>query len=107
MITEKEVSKAIEECLQEPITPSKREILADLIIIDDYLFGTPTYNQEYSHADKVERVVDIGGDSEFLQAVNGKDAERVWMVIEELMDATRALHPRMYDSIIRQIEEIH
>lgn len=106
MITEKEVAEAIEECLQEPTTPAKREILADLIIIDDYLFGTPNYNQGYSHADKVERVVDIGGDSEFLQAVNGKDAEKVWMVIEELMEATKALHPRMYDSIIRQIEEI-
>lgn len=107
MITEKEVVEAIEECLQEPITPTKREILADLIIIDDYLFGTPTYNQGYSHAEPVERVVDIGGDSEFLQAVNGKNLKKVWLIIEELMDATRALHPRMYDSIIRQIEEIH
>ena len=106
MITEKEVGEAIEECLQEPITPAKRGILADLIIIDDYLFGTSSYDQGYSHAESVERVVDIGGDSEFLQAVNGKDAEKVWMVIEELMAATKALHPRMYDSIIRQIEEI-
>ena len=107
MITEKEVAEAIEECLQEPITPAKREILADLIIIDDYLFGTPNQSQGYSHAEPVERVVDIGGDSEFLQAVKGKDAKKVWLIIEELMDATRALHPRMYDSIIRQIEEIH
>ena len=106
MITEKEVAEAIEECLQEPITPTKREILADLIIIDDYLFGTPNCNQEYSHAEQVERVVDIGGDSEFLQAVNGKNLKKVWLIIEELMDATRALHPSMYDSIIRQIEEI-
>ena len=107
MITEKDIDNAIEECMQEPITGNKRGALADLIIIKDYLFGAPIYDEGYSHAEPVERVVDIGGDSEFLQAVNGKDAEKVWIVIEELVDATKALHPRMYDGLIRRLKEIH
>ena len=46
MITEKEVAQAIEECMREPVTGNKRAVLADLIIIQDYLFGEPTLAQE-------------------------------------------------------------
>ena len=46
MITEKEIEQAIEECLREPVTGNKRAVLADLIIIQDYLFGEPTRAQE-------------------------------------------------------------
>ena len=45
MITEKEVEQAIEECMREPVTGNKRAVLADLIIIQDYLFGAPMQAQ--------------------------------------------------------------
>lgn len=50
MITEKEVTQAIEQCMQEPVTGNKRAVLADLIIIQDYLFGEPTRAQISIHA---------------------------------------------------------
>ena len=106
MITERELQEAIKECMQEPVTGTKRGTLADLIIIQDYLFGTPIYDEMYSYANKVERVVEIGGDTEFLQAINGKDAEKVWKVIDELVSATKVLQPRMYDGLIRRLEDI-
>ena len=43
---EKEVEQAIQECMRDPITGNKRAVLADLIIIQDYLFGEPTRAQE-------------------------------------------------------------
>lgn len=43
MITEKEIEQAIKECLREPVTGNKRAVLADLIIIQDYLFGISTH----------------------------------------------------------------
>ena len=46
MITEKEIEQAIEQCMQEPVTGNKRAVLADLIIIQDYLFGAPTQERE-------------------------------------------------------------
>ena len=46
MITEKEIEQAIKECLREPVTGNKRAVLADLIIIQDYLFGEPMQAQE-------------------------------------------------------------
>ena len=45
MITEKEVAQAIEECMREPVTGNKRAVLADLIIIQDYLFVEPMQAQ--------------------------------------------------------------
>ena len=118
MITEKEVAQAIEECMQEPITGNKRSDLADLIIIQDYLFGEPTREQEvpqmpipmqsYSAPpmEQVEIYVETNGDSEFLKAVDGRKAERVWKLIDELVEAVKILHPRMYSTFIDKVQDL-
>ena len=105
MITEKELDQYIEHCLQEPVTSNKRNILADLIIIKDYLFGEPIQSS-YSYANKVENIIYINGDTEFLATVNGKDAEKVMAIMDELMEATKTLHPRMYDRVIEKISDL-
>lgn len=54
-----------------------------------------------------ERVpLEVPENSEFLQAVNGKDSERVWAVMDDLMDTIRVTEPRAYDSVMRKIREI-
>lgn len=105
MITEKELRKAIEECQEEPITGTKRSTLADLFIIYDHLFGKPDLSG-YSYDNKIEKTIYIDGDTEFLQIVNGKDTEKVLSIMDELMEATKTLHPRMYDSVLTKIENI-
>ena len=118
MITEKEVAQAIEQCMQEPATGNKRAVLADLIIIQDYLFGEPTRVQEvpqmpmpkqsYSAPpmEQVEIYVETNGDSEFLNAVNGRKAERVWKLMDELVEAVKILHPRMYTTFIDKVQDL-
>ena len=117
MITEKEVAQAIEECMREPVTGNKRAVLADLIIIQDYLFGEPTRAQEvpqpmpmqsYSAPpmEQVEIYVETNGDSEFLKVVNGRKAERVWPLINELVEAVKILHPRMYPTFIDKVLDL-
>lgn len=119
MITEKEVAQAIEQCMQEPVTGNKRAVLADLIIIQDYLFGEPTRAQEvpqpmpmpmqsYSAPpmEQVEIYVETNGDSEFLKVVNGRKAERVWPLINELVEAVKILHPRMYTTFIDKVQDL-
>lgn len=105
MITERELLRAIDECQQEPITSTKRGTLADLYIIYDHLFGEPIQSG-YSYDNKIENTININGDTEFLTTVNGKDAEKVMAVLDELMDATKTLHPRMYDRVIEKISDI-
>lgn len=117
MITEKEVEQAIKECLREPVTGNKRAVLADLIIIQDYLFGEPTRAQEaqqpmpmqsYSAppVEQVENYIQTNGDSEFLKAVDGRKADKVWKLMDELVDAVKILHPRMYMTFIDKVQDL-
>lgn len=106
MITEKELLDAIDECEREPITASKVGKLADLYTIYDHLYGYHPHHQ-YSQSTKVENPkIQIKSDTEFLAAVNGKEAEKVLFILDELMEATKALHPRMYDQILEKISDI-
>ena len=117
MITEKEVAQAIEECMREPVTGNKRAVLADLIIIQDYLFGEPTPAQESTQpmqmqsysappVEQVETYIETTGDSEFLKAVDGKKAGKVWKLIDELVEAVKILHPRMYTTFIDKVQDL-
>lgn len=116
MITEKEVQRAIEECLQEPVTSNKRGALADLIIIQDYLFGEPPTEREQMQMpvqsfdmppkEPVEKVVEAYGDSEFLTAVNGKNADKAWRLVDELVEAVKILHPRMYNAFVEKVRDL-
>ena len=117
MITEKEVEQAIEECMREPVTGNKRAVLADLIIIQDYLFGEPMQAQEapqpmpmQSYSDppveQVENYIQTNGDSEFLKAVDGRKAGNVWKLMDELVEAVKILHPRMYTTFIDKVQDL-
>lgn len=117
MITEKEIAQAIEECMREPVTGNKRAVLADLIIIQDYLFGEPMQERETPHqmpmqsyssppAEQVETYIETTGDSEFLKAVDGRKADKVWKLIDELVEAVKILHPRMYTTFIDKVQDI-
>ena len=117
MITEKEIAQAIEECMREPVTGNKRAVLADLIIIQDYLFGKPVQAQEapqptsmqsYSALpmEQVETYIETTGDSEFLKAVDGKKADKVWKLMDELVEAVKILHPRMYTTFIDKVQDL-
>ena len=117
MITEKEIEQAIKECLREPVTGNKRAVLADLIIIQDYLFGETTQAQEapqphpmqsYSAPpmEQVEKYIETNGDSEFLKAVDGRKADKVWRLMDELVEAVKILHPRMYTTFIDKVQDL-
>lgn len=44
------------------------------------------------------------GESEFLKAIHGKNTETVIAVMDELMDAVKTLHPKMYDAVMDKIK---
>ena len=117
MITEKEVAQAIKGCLREPVTGNKRAVLADLIIIQDYLFGEPMQDREaqqqipiqsYSAPpmEQVENYIQTSGDSEFLKAVDGRKSDKVGKLIDELVEAVKILHPRMYTTFIDKVHDL-
>ena len=92
--------------MRDPITGNKRAVLADLIIIQEYLFGQPNYSVGYSYSNKAENAIYTKGGTEFLEIENGKNPEQVWSIIDELMETIKTLHPRMYDRILDKISDL-
>ena len=41
--------------------------------------------------------------SEFFQAISGRKSADIWAVMGELMDALQAINPRLYNSVLRKI----
>lgn len=113
MITEREVRQAIDECLREPVTGQKRAVLADLIIINGYLFGQHPQEGEpenmvsrSAHQEQTEDIIYTDGGSEFLDAADGRKAPRFWKLMDEFVEAVKILHPRMYSTFIDKIQDL-
>lgn len=113
MITEKDLQEAIAEC-QGQRNPNAATCikLAAFLIIQRELYGEQTQTEpirsSYSFSNVPESTVEnkIGnyGDTEFLQAISGKDAEYIWSIMDELMSVLQAVNPRLYNGVIRKID---
>lgn len=62
------------------------------------------YVREYSSAGP--QSLEFYGDSEFLQAVAGKDPAAVWEIMDDLMDTLRVVSPRVYDRVMGKIKAL-
>ena len=48
----------------------------------------------------------LAGESEFLMAVNGKCGDAVWGIMDELAETVKMLHPRVYESVMRKLNDL-
>jgi len=103
MFTRDELLDAIDELEMSPSTYQNCEKLATFYSLYDHLFGIG----EYSAAAEPVREVIIRkyGDSEFFAAIDGADAQTVWNIIGELMDAVKVLQPRLYEATLQRIKD--
>ena len=68
-----------------------------------------SYDAAYSAASAtvdVSSTVEDYGDSDFLQAVYGKDPAAAWVIMDDLMDTLHTVNPRVYDGVIRKIRAL-
>ena len=107
MITEQALQEAIAECKGERNPNASTAIkLAAFLTLQREMFGQPSYSfapkptPEYSAADEIGDY----GESEFLQAVKGKDPSSVWKIIDDLMDTLKMVNPRVFDGVMRKIK---
>ena len=67
-------------------------------------------DQQYSYSEppteQVETYIETNGDSEFLKAVDGRKADKVWKLMDELVEAVKILHPRMYTTFIDKVQDL-
>lgn len=96
MISKETIDRAILEHEEKDTTYANCERLAWLYIVRDHISTPEAYSP---------RTFNTSGDSEFLRAVRGADADRMLSVMDELMAAIQVLHPRMYESAIRKLTE--
>lgn len=114
MITEQALNEAIAE-VQGKRDPNRQDcmMLAAFYIIQDRLFPHEQPQEAgYSFAAPAETTIthDSGivgeyGDTEFLQTIHGMDADRAWLVMDELMETIRIINPRLYNGVLRQLTD--
>ena len=114
MFTKYELLDGINEILEGKHTVQNCEKLAAIYTVLDHLYPENeqkqiknAQNMGYSYDNMIETenkpVVGRYGNSEFLQAVAGKEIKDVFLLLNELMDAITVLNPRLYDSMMRRL----
>lgn len=104
MITEMELDEAIAECQGVRHPDVKVCIkLAAFLIIKRELYGDPVEEIEMPSYSYAAPEVEYSGKSEFAKLIKGRDPERVWKVMDELMTTIQAVYPRLYDSVIHEL----
>lgn len=108
MITKHDLEEAIAEC-QGQRNPNANTCLklAAFYTIRHELFGEEKEAEQpmYSYAPPPEPSEIVGryGDSEFLEAVDGKPIDGVMQIMDELVGSMQVLQPRIYDSVMRKV----
>lgn len=107
MVSEKDLLEAIEECKKDPITYNNIEKLANLYIVHDHLYSDSGYSRSaVPILTQTETVIGDYGDSEFLNAVKGMKSEKVWAVLDELLESTlKVINRRLYNGVLRKLDE--
>lgn len=112
MITEKDLQEAIAECEGQRNPNANTCIkLAAFYTIRQHMFGQPEPSGTYSYAaEPPESVVEpdtisYESDTEFSQAIYGMHTDDVISLMDELMSALQVVQPRLYDSVMRKLNQ--
>lgn len=101
MLTKRELIDAIRECEDFPASYQNCQRLATFYAIYDHMFPPERHSEI-----KAETVIEDYGKSDFLLSVGGKNAEKVWNVMDELMSTLQAVNPKLYDGVLKKIYDL-
>lgn len=86
--------------------------LADLYIIRNQMERKKVPEMDYSHAYAAAPapldtpIIGEYGDSDFLRETAGKDPASVFAIVDDLMDTLHTVNRKVYDSVMRKIQNI-
>ena len=113
MITEKNLQEAIAECEgQRNPNANTCIMLAAFYTIKRELFGKVEQAQAipaYSYAVSPQIATDqieYSSDTEFSSIISDKYPADVWKIMDELMSTLQIVNPRLYDSVIRKLNQV-
>lgn len=106
MITERDLEQAIAECQGERNPNANTCIkLAAFYTIKNEMFGSPEPREEPSYSFAASPTINYESKTEFAEAIRGRDPSEVWPLMDELMTTVQALMPRLYDGVMRRLQE--
>lgn len=111
MITREDLQEAIAEC-QGVRNPNARTCikLAAFLTIQEYMFGdnSDTPLQGYSEMARSEKHGAVGAisNSEFSNAIYGKDPEDVLRVVDDLMKSVEYFNPKLHKATIQKLKQL-
>lgn len=103
MFSKNELLDAIDDLEMAPATYQNAEKLATFYTLYDHLYvrEVPKNLVEMTR----EVTIDRYGDTEFLKAIDGMDAEKAWKIMDELMTTLMALQRKLYDATIDRLQK--
>lgn len=114
MITERDLEQAIAECQGERNPNANTCIkLAAFYTIKNEMFGKPEQLERaedahsYSYAaPPVDTADTLHYDSgtDFSRAIDGRNPDDIWPIMDELMSTLQVLMPRLYDGVMRKLQ---
>lgn len=108
MITEKDLLEAIAECQgqRNPNANTCIKLAAYYTILQN--MREAENESEPEHSERVYEaisVIDYDGDSEFSKMINGRDLYEILPIIDEVMTTLQVVNPRLYNSVVRKLNE--
>lgn len=103
MFTRKELNDAIDELEASPPTYQNCEKLATFYTLYDHLYGPSQILTDIKPIQEI--IIDDHGESEFLRKIEGREASKIWYIMDELMETVKLLQPRLYEATMQKISE--
>ena len=114
MITEKQLAEEIEQLEAAAASFENCHRLATLYVIRDNFRAQKSAGSACQCVEReppeigavyVEPPAADVSSSEFLKAIQGKNAAHVWAVMDELMSTLKIINPRLYESALVKLEK--
>ena len=105
MIKEEDLQEAIAECqgVRNPNANTCVKLASYYTILDHTREEEPVAG--YSYAPAPDQVDFSFSNSEFARMVDGRPAEDMWKLMDELMSTLQVINPRLYNGVMRKIED--
>lgn len=109
MFTKAELIDAINELEEGRHSIQNCSKLAAIYTVLDHLYPPeePQIDRGYSGEMMAPDtgLVERYGDSEFLDAIYRRNSSDMWLLMDELMTTLSVINPRLYDGVMRKINE--
>ena len=104
MITRQDLAEAIAECQGKRNPDANTCIkLAAFYTIQREMFGEEKNAEHYSFASAPETYIQLDSGSEFANIVNGRSADDIMPVMDELMSTLQVIQPRLYTAVLSKL----